>query len=95
MVGATSRTRTVTLPEHLSSNPVFIKVLVAQSVFVCICLVFYRLLSFCPFFSAIVFYILVTIYGHYVIECISDLRQVSGFLWVLRFPPPIKLTATI
>jgi hypothetical protein len=39
MVGATSRTRTVTLPEHLSSNPVFIKVLVAQSVFVCICLV--------------------------------------------------------
>jgi hypothetical protein len=29
---------------------------------------------------------------HYVI---SDLRQVSGFLLVLRFPPPIKLTATI
>ena len=26
---------------------------------------------------------------HYVI-C-----QVGGFLWVLRFPPPIKLTATI
>jgi hypothetical protein len=25
----------------------------------------------------------------------SDLRQVSGFLWVLRFPPPIKLTVTI
>jgi hypothetical protein len=25
----------------------------------------------------------------------SDLRQVSGFLWVFRFPPPIKLTATI
>ena len=23
------------------------------------------------------------------------LRQVSGFLWVLRFPPPIKLTARI
>jgi hypothetical protein len=26
---------------------------------------------------------------HYVI------KFVSGFLWVLRFPPPIKLTATI
>jgi hypothetical protein len=26
---------------------------------------------------------------HYVI--VSDLRQVSGFLWVLHFPPPIKL----
>ena len=32
---------------------------------------------------------------HYVIKFVSDLRQVSGFLWVLRFPPPIKLTATI
>jgi hypothetical protein len=26
---------------------------------------------------------------------VSDLRQVSGFLWVLWFPPSIKLTATI
>jgi len=26
---------------------------------------------------------------------VSDLRQVSGFLRVLQFPPPIKLTATI
>ena len=25
----------------------------------------------------------------------SDLRQVSGFLRVLQFPPPITLTATI
>jgi hypothetical protein len=24
-----------------------------------------------------------------------DLRQVSSFLWILRFSPPIKLTATI
>jgi len=32
---------------------------------------------------------------HYVIKFISDLRQVSGFLRVLRFPPSIKLTATI
>jgi hypothetical protein len=28
---------------------------------------------------------------HYAI----DLRQVGGFLWILRFPPPIKLTAMI
>ena len=32
---------------------------------------------------------------HYVIKFVSDLRQVGGFLWVLWFPPPIKLTATI
>jgi hypothetical protein len=34
---------------------------------------------------------------HYVIKLkfVSDLRQVVGFLWVLRFPPPIKLTTTI
>ena len=32
---------------------------------------------------------------HYVIEIVSDLPQVSGFLRDLRFPPPIKLTATI
>ena len=31
----------------------------------------------------------------YVIKFVSDLRQVSGFLRVLRFPLPIKLTATI
>jgi len=29
---------------------------------------------------------------HYVIKFVSDLRQVCG---VLRFPPPIKLTAMI
>ena len=32
---------------------------------------------------------------HYVIKFVSDLRQVGGFLRVLHFPPPIKLTATI
>jgi hypothetical protein len=31
---------------------------------------------------------------HYVIKFVSDLWQVCGFLRVLRFPPPIKLTAT-
>jgi hypothetical protein len=30
---------------------------------------------------------------HYVIKFVSDLRQVGGFLRVLRFPPPIKLSA--
>jgi hypothetical protein len=29
---------------------------------------------------------------HYVIKFVSDLRQVGGFLRVLRFPPPITLT---
>jgi hypothetical protein len=32
---------------------------------------------------------------HSVIKFVSDLWQVGGFLWVLWFPPPIKLTATI
>ena len=32
---------------------------------------------------------------HYVIQFVSDFRQVGGFLRVLRFPPPIKLTVTI
>ena len=32
---------------------------------------------------------------HYVINIVSDLRQVSGFLLALLFPLPIKLTATI
>jgi hypothetical protein len=31
----------------------------------------------------------------YVIKFVSDLRQVGGFLRVLRFPPPIKLIYTI
>jgi hypothetical protein len=29
---------------------------------------------------------------HYVIKFVSNLRQVNGFLQVLWFPPPIKLT---
>ena len=31
----------------------------------------------------------------YVIKFFSDLRQVGGFLRILWFPPPIKVTATI
>ena len=32
---------------------------------------------------------------HNVIKFLTDMRQVSGFLRVLRFPPPIKLTTKI
>ena len=32
---------------------------------------------------------------HYVTHFVSDLQQLNGFLWLLRFTPPIKLTATI
>jgi hypothetical protein len=32
---------------------------------------------------------------HYVIKFASDLKKVSGFLQVIRFPAPLKLTAMI
>ena len=32
---------------------------------------------------------------HYVIKFVSDLRQVCGFLRILRLPPPIKLIVTM
>jgi hypothetical protein len=32
---------------------------------------------------------------NYVIKLVMDLQQVGGFLRVLRFPPPIKLTTDI
>ena len=32
---------------------------------------------------------------HFVIKFVSDLRQVGGFLPVIRFPPPLKLATTI
>ena len=32
---------------------------------------------------------------HYVKQFVSDLQQVGGFLLVLRFHPPIKLTVVI
>jgi hypothetical protein len=32
---------------------------------------------------------------NYMIKFVSDFQQVSGFQQVLRFPPPIKLIATI
>ena len=43
-------------------------------------------------------YVLVVIEVYSIQHCdkfVSDLRQVCGFLWVLRFPPQIKLTTTI
>ena len=51
-------------------------------------------------FSTLYLYISFLIYSifpyhliqHYVIKFFSDLRQIGGFLWVLRFPSPIKLT---
>jgi hypothetical protein len=33
--------------------------------------------------------------SHYVIKFVSDLRQFCGFLWVLWFPPTIKLKSEI
>ena len=32
---------------------------------------------------------------HYIIKFVNDLRHVCGFPRVVRFPPPIKLTAII
>ena len=32
---------------------------------------------------------------HYANKFVSDMQQVGGFLWVLWFLPPIKLTTTI
>jgi hypothetical protein len=36
-----------------------------------------------------------TRYNIYLIKFVPDLRQVSGFLRLLWFPPPIKLTSTM
>jgi len=32
---------------------------------------------------------------HRVIKSVNDMRQICGFLRAFRFPPPIKVTATI
>jgi len=47
--------------------------------------------------SPLIWWVYCKVYAiqHYVIKFVSDLPQVSGFLWVLQFPPPIKLTTTI
>jgi len=46
-----------------------------------------------PYSSHIV--ILIHKIQYYMIKFVSDVWQVGGFLPVLRFSPPIKLTATI
>jgi hypothetical protein len=43
--------------------------------------------------SSVVYTVLTTYNA--LFKFVSDFRQVSGFLLVLRFSPPIKLTATI
>jgi len=50
-----------------------------------------RSLVFCVMFCRSLFVLLFCFY----IKFVSDLRQVGGFLRVLWFLPPIKLTATI
>jgi hypothetical protein len=53
--------------------------------------------SFSQGFLTIIESKLASIQIKYMIKFVSDLRQVGGFLRVrvLRFPPPIKLTAMI
>ena len=53
------------------------------------------LISFAPFMNLNPSHCEVYSIEHYVINYISELWQVGGFFRVLRFPPPIKLTATI
>jgi hypothetical protein len=89
-----------TLPEHLSSPPVFSEVHVARSLVFCVCFVD-RCLSLFPFSLAIVLCVLLWFTDSDYLPLASSnspcqwLRQVGGFLWVLKFPPLIKLTATI
>jgi len=45
--------------------------------------------------SSNLFHVMVYSIQHYVIKFVSDLRQFGVFLRVLRFPPSIKLTATM
>ena len=48
-------------------------------------------MSSIPVFSGVQVYLM----QNYVIKFVSDLPQVGGFPRFLRFPPPVKLTATI
>ena len=41
-------------------------------------------------------YVIILMLEQYILsKFVSDLQQVSGFFQVLRFPPPIKLAATL
>ena len=60
--------------------------------------IFFCILHICSFYWLLVnnrVHGKVYLIQHYVIKFVSDLRQVSAFLWVLQFPQPIKLTAII
>jgi len=65
-----------TLPEHLSSSPVFSGVRVTQSLVLCVCFV-YRCLSFCTF-----------CFGHCVV-CSSSIYGFCLLLWYLQTRPII------
>jgi hypothetical protein len=56
---------------------------------------FFIYFSYIIFFSIDFFVFHFFFLQYYVIKFVIDLRQVGGFLRVLRFPPPIKLTATM
>jgi hypothetical protein len=58
----------------------------------CLCVCLRILMSYCQFEFRSWRGVLVTTLCDKVV---SDLRQVGGFLWILRFSPSIKLTATI
>jgi len=55
------------------------------------------ILTFFDSFVYQVFCVLYLVYPLILIDTtfVNELRQFGGFLWVLRFPPPIKLTVTI
>ena len=55
------------------------------------------ILTFFDSFVYQVFCVLYLVYPLIPIDktFVNELRQFGGFLWVLRFPPPIKLTVTI
>ena len=87
----------LTLHEDQSSSLVFSGVRVARSLVLCACFVDSFLSSLfwplcCQSFSNCGFWLPL---WYLLALLVSDLRRVGGFLLVLRFPPPIKLTATL
>ena len=81
------------LPGHLSSSPVFIGVRVVHRVVLCV--VYCRLFITTKIVCSNPVHGEVNSIPYYVIKFVSDLQRVGGFLLVLRFPSPIKLTSTI
>jgi hypothetical protein len=56
-------------------------------------------MDYCDFFLRINTILMQRLYvrgvQQYMLKFVSDLKQVGGFLRILRFPPPIKLTALL